>query len=410
METPRMYPLFDVTGVELEYMVVDRDTLEIRTIVDELLKEVTGAYTADYENGDIAWSNELVAHVVELKTNGPAPDLTPLSGRFHENVADINRRLAAENAMLLPTAAHPLMDPMTDTKIWPHEYNEIYALYNRIFDCRGHGWSNLQSTHINLPFAGDVEFAKLHAAIRLVLPIIPALCASSPFLDGKPTGYKDSRMEAYLHHQERMPSLMGKLIPEAVFDQAAYQDRIFSRINKDIEPFDKDGVMEQHFLNSRGAIARFDRGSIEIRVMDIQECPAADLAQVWVIVQLLKQLVSEKWVPLDVQKQWSEDDLLPWFEKAIESAEDAEITQQDYLRMFGIRDSRMTMRRLWGCLFDELVRSAPAQVQKILATILDRGTLATRMLRALDGKSGSESIQKVYRDLAVCLAENRLLQ
>jgi hypothetical protein len=31
--------------------------------------------------------------------------------------------------------------------------------------------------------------------------------------------------------------------------------------------------MDHHFANSRGAIARFDRGAIEIRVIDIQECP-----------------------------------------------------------------------------------------------------------------------------------------
>ena len=88
----------------------------------------------------------------------------------------------------MPTAAHPFMDPMKETKIWPHENNEVYAIYNKIFDCRGHGWSNLQSTHLNLPFYDDEEFAKLHAAVRLVLPILPALCASSPILDGKLTG------------------------------------------------------------------------------------------------------------------------------------------------------------------------------------------------------------------------------
>jgi hypothetical protein len=87
--------------------------------------------------------------------------------------------------MLLPTGAHPLMDPFTETRLWPHEHKEIYNLYNRIFDCRGHGWSNLQSTHLNLPFSGDAEFKKLHAAIRLLLPLIPALSASTPLLDGK---------------------------------------------------------------------------------------------------------------------------------------------------------------------------------------------------------------------------------
>ncbi len=404
------YHLFDVYGIELEYMVVDRDTLRIRPIVDELLREVTGRYSADFEKDEIAWSNELVAHVVELKTNGPAADLEPLPALFHENVSDINRRLATGNAILLPTAAHPFMDPFTETVLWPHEYREIYRLYNRIFDCRSHGWSNLQSTHINFSFAGDEEFGRLHAAIRLILPLIPALSASSPFLDGKTTEYLDSRMEAYLHHQERIPSMMGKLIPEAVFDQASYGDRIFSRINRDIAPYDPDDVMDQHFLNSRGAIARFDRGSIEIRVMDIQECPMADLAQVWIFAEVLKRLVSERWVPVDVQKQWSEEELFPWFMKAIECAEDAEITDKDYLRMFGIRASRMTMSRLWGRLFEELAGPAPEHFREALAVTLDRGTLSTRILRAVNGRPVRSAVEAVYRELAACLAENRLFR
>ena len=76
------------------------------------------------------------------------------------------------------------MNPLTETVIWPHDNNEIYSLYDKIFDCRGHGWSNLQSVHINLPFKDELEFRKLHSAIRLLLPIIPALSASSPFADG----------------------------------------------------------------------------------------------------------------------------------------------------------------------------------------------------------------------------------
>ena len=77
-------------------------------------------------------------------------------------------------ARLLPTAMHPWMDPDRDLRLWPHEASAVYEAFNRIFSCRGHGWANLQSAHINLPFANDEEFGRLHAAIRAVLPIIPA--------------------------------------------------------------------------------------------------------------------------------------------------------------------------------------------------------------------------------------------
>ena len=213
-------------------MVVDRTTLKVLPIVDKLFEDVTGEITSDVERGDVEWSNELVSHVVELKTANPTKKIASFRNKFAKEVKAINKVLAKRNAMLLPTAAHPFMDPFTETVIWPHDHNEVYALYNRIFDCRGHGWSNLQSTHLNLPFANDAEFMKLHAAIRILLPIIPAISASSPILDGQPTGSLDARMEAYLHHQEKLPVLMGSLIPEAVFSQEDYYRRSSARLRR----------------------------------------------------------------------------------------------------------------------------------------------------------------------------------
>src|SRR5690606_10242960 len=153
----KKYHLFEVFGIELEYMIVDSKTLKVKPIADWLIKEVTGNFTADVENGPIAWSNELVSHVIELKTNGPTPQLNNLDNMFLENIKQINQLLSKHQAILMPTAAHPSMNPFTETVIWPHEYNEVYSLYNKIFDCRGHGWANLQSMHINLPFFNNNE-------------------------------------------------------------------------------------------------------------------------------------------------------------------------------------------------------------------------------------------------------------
>ena len=223
----KILSLFKGFGVELEYMIVDCDTLAIKPIADKLLEDMAGNVVADFENGEIAWSNELVLHVLEIKTNGPAPALAGLHKKFLANITMANKHLKKYNAMLMPTGAHPFMDPHKETNIWPHEYNEVYELYNRIFNCKGHGWSNLQSTHINLPFANDEEFKKLHAAIRLILPIIPALSASTPILDSKFQGLKDHRLDYYRKNQSKIPEIAGKVMPERVFSQAEYEKQIF---------------------------------------------------------------------------------------------------------------------------------------------------------------------------------------
>ncbi|HRH69170.1 MAG TPA: glutamate-cysteine ligase family protein [Flavobacteriales bacterium] len=405
---PRKYKLFEVTGIELEYMVVDRDTLKVQPIVDKLFEDVTGKITSDVERGDVEWSNELVSHVVELKTAKPTKKIPSFRKKFSADIKAINAVLAKRNAMLLPTAAHPFMDPFTETVIWPHEYNEVYALYNRIFDCRGHGWSNLQSTHLNLPFANDDEFSKLHAAVRLLLPIIPALSASSPILDGKATGFLDSRMEAYLHHQERLPELMGSLIPEPVFSQEDYYREIFSPIAKAMAPFDTEHVMDHHFANSRGAIARFDRGAIEIRVIDIQECPSADLAIAEMIVAVLKALAGGRWVSPYLQRAWSEHDLLPLFLQVIKDAGNANIANRDYLLMFGLmKQEQMSAQKLWQHLFVELYGDLSEGCRQHIANILEHGCLAARVLKHTGKKPSLDKIRGVYGRLAMCLDEDK---
>src|SRR5690606_25387746 len=166
--------LFDAVGIELEYMIVSAETLDVVPAADRLLEAVAGGPTDEWENGDIAWNNELALHVVELKCNGPRPALAGLADAFQDNVRIAGRALEREWLRWLPTAMHPWMDP-ADVRLWPHGTRTIYETFDRIFDCKGHGWANLQSAHLNLPFADDEEFARLHAAIRVLLPILPGL-------------------------------------------------------------------------------------------------------------------------------------------------------------------------------------------------------------------------------------------
>lgn len=109
-------------------------------------------------------------------------------------------------------------------------------------------------------------------------------------------------MNFYKTNQKEIPQMTGKVIPEQVFSKKEYRETIFEPINKAIKPFDTENLLDQHFLNSRGAIARFDRNAIEIRVIDIQENPAADIAIAALIIAALRLLVSEELVSLEDQK------------------------------------------------------------------------------------------------------------
>lgn len=401
------YHLFEVFGIELEYMLVGLPHLKIAPIVDELMRAKNGSIVSSIENGAIEWSNELVAHVVELKTNGPTANLDILDELFAENIREINEILWPLHAKLWPTASHPFMDPQTEMHLWKHHYSKIYALYNRIFDCHGHGWANVQSMHINLPFFNDSEFEKLHAGIRILLPIIPALSASSPIFEGKNTGFKDARMQVYKTNQKEIPEMTGKVIPERVFSKNDYQNEIFDPINKAIKPFDTENILDQQFLNSRGAIARFDRNAIEIRVIDTQECPKADIAIAVLIIESLKLLVSGELISLETQKKWHENELSEILNAVIKDAETAEIENREYLQLFGI-ENRVEAGKIWKRLYFLTKDKISEKHRKTIEFLLKNGSLSTRILKAVGGNFSENNLKKIYERLGNCLAKNEL--
>ncbi len=145
--------LFEAFGIELEYMIVDRDTLRPRPIAESILLDEQGNTTQEISLGSIDVSNELATHVLEFKTAAPTNDLETLENDFAAAITEMNSRLAAHNAMLAPGGIHPFMDPGSEGKLWSQGDRAIYDAYDRIFGCRSHGWFNLQSCHLNLPFA-----------------------------------------------------------------------------------------------------------------------------------------------------------------------------------------------------------------------------------------------------------------
>ncbi len=403
--------LFAGYGIEIEHMIVDAETLDVRPIADTVLSEAAGELTEEVERGAVAWSNELALHVLEMKTHGPAPDLADLPALFSASVRELNAILAAHGACLLPTGMHPWMDPARELRLWPHGYNAVYAAFDRIFGCRGHGFANLQSVHLNLPFAGDEEFSRLHAAIRLVLPLLPALAASSPIADGRPTGLLDTRLAVYRSNCARVPSVTADVIPETVASRAEYEKRILGRIYEDLAPLDPDGTLRHEWVNARGAIARFDRSAIEIRVLDVQECPRADLAIAAAAVALVRTLTEEAHADLARQQAIETAPLVAILEATQRDGDRAWIADRDYLSVLGQPARPTPAGALWeqtlGRLDGEAQRELAAHADP-LAFVLREGPLARRILTSMRGDSSRDAVRVVYRRLADCLQHGTL--
>lgn len=393
-------------------MIVDQTTLEVRPEADELLKSAAESGQPESEierpNGT-SWSNELVLHVVELKVTDPSPTYDGVAEALQDSVRDVNALLAGRGARLMPAAMHPWMDPKTQTRLWPHEYGEVYSAFDRLFDCKRHGWANLQSVHLNLPFANDEEFGRLHAAVRLILPLLPALCASSPVMDGKLAGLMDARLEVYRTNQAKEPALAGRVIPENVYTKADYQRVILDPIAATARRLDPSGIMQPEWMNSRGAIARFDRSAIEVRVMDMQECPAADIAICAAVSKVLHWLVEQG--PSDTQAQMAApiEPLAEVLGRTIRDADQAVIDDPVYLDLLAFdRADKCQAWELWSEILELAEVDLSDALFEPLEVILDQGPLARRISTSLE-RAGREpdhdALRAVYGGLCECLEQ-----
>jgi glutamate---cysteine ligase / carboxylate-amine ligase len=410
-DEPPLLHAFMGYGIELEYMIVDRGRLSVLPVADRLLRAVSGSEGNEVNRGMLGWSNEMVLHVIELKNLRPTTSLSLLPDAFQSEVQFVNRMLQPMGACLMPGAMHPWMDPRSETRLWPHDNDAIYRAYDRIFNSRSHGWANLQSMHINLPFGDDREFARLHAAIRLLLPILPALAASSPIADGRNTGWVDYRMQVYGHNAQPIPSIAGKVVPETITSRSAYEQRILAPMYRDIAPHDPEHVLRHEWLNSRGAIARFDRNAIEIRVIDTQECPRADLAIAAATVDAVRRLYRADAAELVAQQEMSTAALASILHDCIRDAEQAVIDNEVYLRLLDFPARRCSANELWRHLIARMMEEDAGHAQHWnapLQIMLQQGPLARRILRALGNDFSSTRLHAVYGRLCDCLQDGEM--
>lgn len=402
------FSLFSVIGIEIEYMLVDRENLNVQAKSDLILEELAGRVVNEVAigKGELALSNELVLHVLELKNNGPKPATANLATQFQNGIAILEPILAKHDLQLLPTGAHPWMDPHRETQRWEHDNQEIYQQFDSIFNCQGHGWANLQSMHLNLPYANDQEFAQLHNAIRLLLPLLPALAASTPFLDGKKTGLKDSRLDFYGKNQQKIPSISGSIIPEFVCSEAEYQDRVLQPMYRDIHPFDPQKILQHSWLNSRAAIPKFACKAIEIRIIDTQECVQADIAIALAVFAILKHYCRDR--DYYLHNPCPTERLKSIYNGSIKDGLALSIDDSQFMKQWQLPLRQMNARDIWSTLIERVSCDLDNNSQVVLETLLSQGNLAERLLRSCGNDFSKANLRRIYRQLGHCLSNNQL--
>lgn len=404
------YPFFGVTGIELEYPIVDAD-LVARPLVENLFRRMAGRPTSDVEWGEAEFSNELAAHVFEIKTAGPEKNLAEAERKIFAGLGDAIRTLREEfGARLMPTGMHPFMDPATG-EIWKRSGRAIYEAYDRVFGIHGHGWLNVQSCHINLPFGTESETVALHNAMACLMPYLPALSASSPIYEGRLGPAADNRLAFYRANQEKIPSIAGDVVPEYMESYAQYQRVILRRIYRELRGVPGAEPLRHEWVNSRGAIVRFYRDAIELRILDTQECVKMDIAVAVFTRNVLKGLT--KRILAGTLRLPPHTMLVEDFNRVVGSGGRAMVDAEHFsaAKKKGGMKAEKVLRGLLELAEVEGGESDRGYLQMVERR-LRKGNLSESIRAKVEGRSGwgdggeRDYIRGIYEELIQCLEAN----
>lgn len=406
------YRPFEVAGMELEYAVVDRD-LNAASLVEPALRSLGGRPTSDVDLGRVAFSNEIADHVFEIKTPTPMRSLVATEAALAEGVQRFSEVLRSEfGARLLPTGMHPWLDPAR-ARIWNRSNARVYQTYARLFDVHSHGWMNVQASHLNLPMGREAEAVAMYNAAALIIPYLPALAASSPMYDGELQDAVDNRLAWILGHQIRVPESQGSIVPEYVHGVGDYRRRILAPMYRALDRLPNAGAVRHEFFNARGAVFKFSRKAMEIRVLDVQECPKLDVAIGAYLRAALKHFARR--VAAGKMELPDHSVLVEDFRAAIQHGAEARVAAPHLVgEEHRGDDGRVPVREVLRAILagaSRTARKGETEYLELVDRMITAGTLSERIRERLlphvdDDEGFTEAARRVYIELADALEAN----
>ncbi|MDI6691043.1 MAG: glutamate-cysteine ligase family protein [Candidatus Bathyarchaeota archaeon] len=259
------------------------------------MKDFRGRIVNFVEQPRFTFGKELQLHVMEIKPNTPFKSPENFEETIHEAILTIADFLENKyGAYLLGTGMHPLLT-LEETMVWPHRHRQIYQAYSKVFNLKQHGWLNIQSFQLNIPYFNEKKAMLIHNVLAEICAYLPAISAASPIYEGKFGAYVDNRLYFYMTNQKEVNSVTGDVIPEYIFSFDQYRKEIIEKYSMELAEKGVDKcLLHKDWVNSRGVIFRFDRRAIEIRIMDEQECIKSDVALSCFLRALTRGLIKDE--------------------------------------------------------------------------------------------------------------------
>ena len=269
------YETLEVLGPEHEFCLVDSE-LKPLPIVEEVINEYYTKLASFLYLPNSAFRKEFPSQIVELKARKPFKSPELLEETMQKAILSFLDFLKKKyDAQLLGTGMHPLLG-LEETSVREHDI--IAQELGKVFPLKRHGWLNIQSFQINLPYSSEQEAVTLYNMLAQLCTYLPAISAASPICEGQLTPYDDFRLVSYKSKSVEFPSVTGDVIPEYISSFSQFEKEVSDVYSRDLTNAGVSVGDFEEYVNQRGLVFKFKRNALEVRVIDEQECIRSDVA------------------------------------------------------------------------------------------------------------------------------------
>jgi carboxylate-amine ligase len=232
-------------GIEEEFSILDPETLDLAPRFEEL---------RDAANGDEllreSITGELISSEIEI-ISGIGGDLHDALARQRERRRRLFALVASNGAALGATGTHPWADYREQAIIDTEHYRRVER------DLKYVAWrNNTFSLHVHVGICDADRAVRVCDRLRPVLPLLLAISANSPYLDGRDTGLHSARTQSFTKSFPRCG------VPDPFGGWSAYREYIeFLVSTRSIVEF------TQVWWSVR---PHFSFGTVEVRICDAQ--------------------------------------------------------------------------------------------------------------------------------------------
>jgi len=256
-------------GIEEEFSILDPNTLDLAPRFEELRDAASIVDPVLFEH----ITGELISSEIEI-ISGAGADLADALSRQRERRRALFALAASRGAQLGATGTHPWADYREQPVIDTEHYRRVEEGLKYV------AWrNNTFSLHVHVGVRDIDRAVRVCDRLRPLLPLLLAVSANSPFLDGRLAGLHSARTQTFTRSFTRCG------VPHAFGGWPAFR--------RYIELLIATGSIIEFTQVWWSVRPHFSYGTVEVRICDVQATAAESEALTGLVVACVAQALLE---------------------------------------------------------------------------------------------------------------------